>query len=96
MLSTTNISFPYTLTRKVVKNCRFVTEELPLRVSAVGHFDPFISSLHAGRYSATIEAVYYEEKNIREVLEFLDCMDEIVDAAEREASVFFNRENAHV
>lgn len=75
-------SFTHRLTKKVVIDCKNVTEDLLVHVSGTGYIDDNYSVLDIDdRYSVDIDSVHYEEQNILEVLRFFELMDEIELAA---------------
>jgi hypothetical protein len=85
-----NFSFTYSLTKKVVRDLKIVTEKLPLIVSVVGYQDTSASTLEPlERWTVDIEAVHYEEKNILEVLDFSGTLEQIEEAAIRYAAELF-------
>lgn len=87
------ITVEFPLKRKVVRDCKIVTEQLGvLKIKGVAYFNPTESVLNIdGRYAVDIENV---EGNLLDTLECGICIEEIHEFCLREAANLFEEKSA--
>lgn len=82
--------FDYDLKQKVVRDLRIVTLHLPLRVEGMGCMESESPVTEPdARWTADIEAIYYDGKEVRELLDFTGTLEEIEEAAAHHVAELF-------
>jgi hypothetical protein len=88
--------FTHTFSQKVVRDLKIVEEYLDVEVSGSGKMHKNFSCLEIDeRFSADIDFVIWKGKDVKELIEFMGCLEEVQEAALRAvANLFTNQLSA--
>lgn len=86
-------SFLFPLNKKSVKNLRIVTTHIgDLEISGVAYFNPRVSLLdnEERRFYADVDSVKWNGAEVKDLLEAIDQLEEMKDAADAHAHTLFS------